>query len=65
MQPLESIHPIIQNPHVNPHKPLVLEIINKVRWMSMGWGYDYAQHMLVDLHLILTSCSTPNSLSWC
>lgn len=30
MQPLESVSPIILNPHLNPKKPVPIELLNKV-----------------------------------
>jgi hypothetical protein len=30
LQPLESVSPIILNPHLNPKKPLYIELLNKV-----------------------------------
>lgn len=30
LQPLESVSPIILNPHLNPKKPVPIELLNKV-----------------------------------
>lgn len=30
MQPLESVSPVILNPHLNPKKPVPIELLNKV-----------------------------------
>ncbi|KAK2076171.1 hypothetical protein QBZ16_001103 [Prototheca wickerhamii] len=34
LKPLESLNPIVQNPHLNPNKPVVLELLNKARALA-------------------------------
>lgn len=36
LQPLESLNPLIQSPSINANRPLVLELLNKVRGMGGG-----------------------------
>jgi hypothetical protein len=43
MRPLESLHPLLLNPAINPSKPLWLEVINKIKpiLMAVYFGGDH------------------------
>ena len=35
LQPLEAVSPVILNPHLDPKKPVAIELLNKVRYMQL------------------------------
>lgn len=43
MRPLESLTPLVNNPSINPNKPLAIEIINKIKpiLMAIYFGGDH------------------------
>ena len=43
MRPLESLTPLVYNPAINPNKPIIIELINKIKpvLMSIYFGGDH------------------------
>lgn len=43
MRPLESLTPLVHNPAINPNKPYIIELINKIKpvLMSIYFGGDH------------------------
>ena len=43
MRPLESLTPLVHNPSINPNKPYIIELLNKIKpvLMSIYFGGDH------------------------